>query len=206
MDISKKGDPTPEDIWLAVGKALTKWEAINTTIANLFCLAMHSQPWPALRAFGSVTNRQAQRQMILGAAEVNFEKNSDVLDALSKFLKKWDKCGSQRDTIAHRILFSEATFNGEHKFAYTNPRESNVFIFMQGGKEKIVPAQYFLVPPAFAARHRDKFFIKPPAPRFKYNRKRIEEITNSWRSLDATTIDLIDSMGLAILQNASEKS
>jgi hypothetical protein len=73
----KRGDKTPEQIFLAVGRALTKWEGVEVSLGSIFTALIGSVDVPgsyipAVRAFGAVINSSTRSEMILQAAEAFF--------------------------------------------------------------------------------------------------------------------------------------
>jgi hypothetical protein len=73
----KQGDERPDGIFLAVGRALTKWEALEAQMGYLFalfaCLPFDDRNYPpVMRAFGAVQSSITRADMIGHAGEAFF--------------------------------------------------------------------------------------------------------------------------------------
>jgi hypothetical protein len=109
----KVGDPNPELIFQAVGKALSNWEGLVADLTSIFAvLTAIDEPWsfnPAVRAFGSVQGAAAKSEMVQQAAEAlfhNFETqlnvDCDVIrQEMKGLLREYNGWSNRRNDIAH---------------------------------------------------------------------------------------------------------
>jgi hypothetical protein len=79
---SAKGSATADDIYRAVGMALTSWEYVENALADAFTLFVgapeESPPRvPALRAYGAIVGFQSRAAMLDAAGEAFFHKHRD---------------------------------------------------------------------------------------------------------------------------------
>src|SRR5437016_4893458 len=78
--IPETANADPDDIFRAVGGALSGWESVEHTLADIFTLLVEAKPppvpfdimTPAARAYGSVVSFQARSAMVEAAARVFF--------------------------------------------------------------------------------------------------------------------------------------
>ena len=66
---SDTGDANEAVIWMAVGRALSKWEAIEEHMAGLFEALTQTHSLAARRAYGSLVG--GMNDMLLSAAEAH---------------------------------------------------------------------------------------------------------------------------------------
>jgi hypothetical protein len=109
----KVGDPSEDAIFVAVGKALSRWEGVVADLTSVFAvLTATDEPWnynPAVRAFGTVQGAAAKSEMIQQGAEAlfhNFERqlcvNCDsIRNELRGLLRECGGWGARRNDIAH---------------------------------------------------------------------------------------------------------
>ncbi|MGN6311719.1 MAG: hypothetical protein ACTHNN_19435 [Xanthobacteraceae bacterium] len=109
----KFGNSDGEVIFLAVGKALSKWEGLIADLTSVFAvLTAPDEPWnynPAVRAFGTVQGATAKSEMVQQAAEAlfhNFERQlyvdcGEIRDELKGLLKEYNGWSGRRNDIAH---------------------------------------------------------------------------------------------------------
>ena len=111
-----QGDPSPDPIYHAVGRALSMWENVEDAMANIFSIATggDAQPGmsPAKRAYGRTSSFNSRVEMVKEAADVFFmELGGDVpgmtarLNELqsdvAKAKKAATKASERRNEIAH---------------------------------------------------------------------------------------------------------
>jgi hypothetical protein len=101
----------PNDIFRAIGDALSSWESVEHYTAMIFTLLVAENPpklplphsGPAVRAYGSVVSFQARAAMVEAAARAFFylhphQKHEDRLKKLMKAANGWS---ARRNDIAH---------------------------------------------------------------------------------------------------------
>lgn len=99
---------TASQIFLAVGKALTAWEEIETWMAVLFQLLCETDNIAPIRAYGVIENVNGKRQAIEQAFQVFFRDRTetgysdfDFKDDIPDLLKLYDYLSTLRTNIAH---------------------------------------------------------------------------------------------------------
>jgi hypothetical protein len=110
------GDRNPDAIYLAVGRALSKWEGVEVEMGTLFAVFTGGiEPWhyiPAARAYGSVISSNGRAEMMAQAAEAFFRhfemedrKHSEEIEPLKAEFKNITKAyngwSSRRNDVAH---------------------------------------------------------------------------------------------------------
>jgi hypothetical protein len=109
--------PTPERadediaaVYTAVGQALSAWERMEESLAQLFSIfiGLHSGSTAAERAYGSVTSFPSRKGMIEQAAEVYFRDHPDtegqaLFDEIIEFAGGFS---ARRNDIAHAKAMS----------------------------------------------------------------------------------------------------
>lgn len=70
------GDESPDQLYTAVGKALSNWEQIENQLANLFATLVGAKikanPAPAVRAYGTIVSFKSRSAMLDAAARAYF--------------------------------------------------------------------------------------------------------------------------------------
>lgn len=115
-----QGDATEDAIYLAVGRALSRWELVDNFMARLFATLVNSPSQASARAFGSVVSPQGRREMVENAGEIYFDDpNRHKHDAgvLGKLLKNYGEAASRRNDIAHGIA-AEITDGAKPKLGW----------------------------------------------------------------------------------------
>lgn len=114
----ESGDANENDLFAAVGKALSRWELAENHMARLFGVLVESTSQASARAFGTVVSSTGRREMLEKAAEVYFDSprfrthdaeispfrrkhDSGVLKTL---LKNYARAAERRNDIAHGIV------------------------------------------------------------------------------------------------------
>lgn len=139
-----KGSDTPDQIFAAVGLALSQWELVDEQLANLF-FAFACEPSTGAytkhaigRAYGSIISTAGRRTAIAAAGEVYFPKwmrdNDAEKDGLKHILNAAGWAAKLRDDVAHGICHenievvtsTNSVVTKEEKFgSYLMPPEYN---------------------------------------------------------------------------------
>lgn len=106
---SKTGDSNDGMIFDAVGRALTEWEGVENTCAQLFAIlvsANQRQAYlaPAVRAYGSIVSVQSKKTMLREAATAYFarrENKSHFQRQMIDLLEEYVLASNRRNEIAH---------------------------------------------------------------------------------------------------------
>jgi hypothetical protein len=114
----RPGNQTPDDIYLAVGRALTKWEGLEAEMSALFAVVTSSTEQryyvPATQAYGAINGTAARAEMIAKAAEAFFLELRALVDddelrtdlstfeaELKEILAAYRGWAARRNDIAH---------------------------------------------------------------------------------------------------------
>lgn len=103
-----KGDPTPTEIYAAVGEALSNWETYDACLGKLFALLVAPVfllP-VAQRAYGAVRIYEARNDMVLAAAETYcfFRRAPDALKRIKEVCGHGRNWAGRRNEIAHGVV------------------------------------------------------------------------------------------------------
>lgn len=108
------GDANPDDIYLAVGKALSEWESVEEALTFLFMVFTECDQANTFRAvqraFGSIEFNSGRRRALNAAAEIYFEPYWDYArkDLNALIISEVDAAARRRDDIAHGRVISFA--------------------------------------------------------------------------------------------------
>jgi hypothetical protein len=109
----RKGSDTPDQIFAAVGVALSQWELVDEQLANLF-IAFTCEPNTGAytkhavgRAYGSIISTAGRRTAIAAAGEVYFpawmRENEAEKNGLKDILNAAQWAAKLRDDVAHGV-------------------------------------------------------------------------------------------------------
>jgi hypothetical protein len=109
---SKTGARTEEELYFAVGYALSAWELVEEGLAEIFALfigAREAGPpssghQPAIRAYASVISFNSRKEMVAAAAQAYFYRAGKDEPLKSQFGSLIDEAGGhagRRNDIAH---------------------------------------------------------------------------------------------------------
>jgi hypothetical protein len=119
---SADGSATADEVYRAIGMALTSWEYAENALADVFALFVGAREIipprePAVRAYGVIAGFKTRLDMVQAAAESYFqltkkdaedEKVRTANDALRERFKRTAKCAlklsERRNNIAHGIV------------------------------------------------------------------------------------------------------
>jgi len=107
-----KGDSSEDDLFKAVGRALTDWEFVEEVLARVYAALMRSDlysPNPAIRAYGAIIGSKARIDMIRAAGDAYMTlpyTGTAVFPAQARemFRPLLDECvewANRRNDIAH---------------------------------------------------------------------------------------------------------
>jgi hypothetical protein len=107
-DQPTRGDTSKDNLFRAVGAALSQWEFFegNLTLAFSYLLGAGYGNIGAIRAYGSVETFRGRAKLIESAAEVYFRYNPDnaLHSLLDEILKRSRQFSARRNEIAHGIV------------------------------------------------------------------------------------------------------
>ena len=98
------GDDSPDNLWRAVGLALTSYEDLEEELAELFRFFIESNSKAALRAYGVSSGRQ---NLLTEASKEFFNRRNGYISDIDEFnsiLKHYSCAASFRNEIAHGIV------------------------------------------------------------------------------------------------------
>jgi hypothetical protein len=106
----EEGNATEDELFLAVGRALSNWELVENAIAGLFTVvtvgSYHAPTAPAIRAYSAVTNASNRIQMVRAALESwpYVWKDCPCGANALKILNECAQWTGRRNEIAHGIV------------------------------------------------------------------------------------------------------
>jgi hypothetical protein len=103
------GDSDDDQLYRAVGYALSQWEGLEIALSGLFAVLVESKSQAATRAYGALASARARVEALASAAEVFFATEiSSHFDTFQAILKVVGWAGSRRNDIAHGIVLTYA--------------------------------------------------------------------------------------------------
>jgi hypothetical protein len=105
-----RGDLEPKELFAAIGQALTEWEHIESSLAEIFAIlvsaARKTTFWaPAIQAYGTVISVRGRCDMVRVAADACFntreKKRAKFEDRLSGLINEVLEFSNRRNEIAH---------------------------------------------------------------------------------------------------------
>lgn len=102
--IRDRGDDNEEQVFCAVGRALTSWEKLEEGFAWLFTTILQSPSSSAAarRVYGSITTSHGRREALLAAAEITLGFQHQI--AFNQLIKNFADASARRDDIAHGVV------------------------------------------------------------------------------------------------------
>lgn len=128
------GSAKEDDIHLAVGRALSRWERLEVNLAGLFATFVESQSIAAVRAYGTIASARGRLDALEEASKMFFsERKDDERSAFVRIHKLCSKAAGRRNEIAHGIADALAEYGFEGGGWYQmssdyNARKSLAFI------------------------------------------------------------------------------
>jgi hypothetical protein len=96
----KKGDAKSDAIFLVVGAAITEWERLESSLAELFDLLLASTNRAAFKVYQSSKTSNARGEML--SAAIPLDRASDAEnEELATFISTVNKFAARRNEIAH---------------------------------------------------------------------------------------------------------
>jgi hypothetical protein len=129
----KKGDQKPDDLYRAVGWALSQWERADETLAGLFSALTECAQDPVSgttvrRAYGAIESNSGRRKAVEAVAEVffgNYWDEKPVRQSLKEIIDAVGRASRIRDDIAHGIVQANLVIDGEDYGAFHMPPPYN---------------------------------------------------------------------------------
>jgi hypothetical protein len=129
---SKKGDQNPDDIYRAVGWALSQWEKTDQELAGLFSVMSDVEDWFVVegvrRAYGAIESNSGRRKAVEAVAEVFFGNYWDeklVRQSLMDIIQAVQRASRIRDDIAHGIVRTDLIIDNEDYGSFHMPPRYN---------------------------------------------------------------------------------
>ena len=119
-----KGDPEDSTVYLAVGRALSRWEWLEATLAEIFKLLCNAEFDGAERAYGSVVAFSGRRNMLDAAFEVFPWRRKDDVKRFPKLVEQIQRFSARRNEIAHGNVMGIG-IQGENLGFYLVPASYN---------------------------------------------------------------------------------
>ncbi len=100
------GDDSPDNLWRAVGMALTSYEHLEEELAQLFQFFIESNSKAAVKAYGVSSGRH---NLLMEASQAFFDRRNGYIIDINEFkniLKHYSHAASFRNEVAHGIVRS----------------------------------------------------------------------------------------------------
>lgn len=111
---TRSGPDNPQEIYVAVGYALTMWESLEEELSELFLTYLGTINPAASRAYGSIVSGQGRVGMLKEVIESVYGISlPDVADLHIRAMTKIAALAGRRNEIAHGIV-ANPTVNGEN--------------------------------------------------------------------------------------------
>jgi hypothetical protein len=103
----ENGNADINDIFAAVGQALSAWEGLEGVVVDLFVLFVQSYSPAARRAYGSIMSQGGRREAMFAASESCFlihKVTAEDVAKFNKFIDHWANAVGRRNEIAHGVV------------------------------------------------------------------------------------------------------
>jgi hypothetical protein len=114
------GDTSAQELFAAIGAALTEWEYHETELAKLFSILVSGKRSPiARRAFSAVRTFEGRAEMLQAASEAYFTERPDTSaqDQFKELIRRAKCLAARRNEIAHGIVAGFWTGPDRRSFA-----------------------------------------------------------------------------------------
>jgi hypothetical protein len=119
---SHVGHATQDEIYLAVGRALSRWEHMESAFIKLFQVLCESSSLAACRAYGSILTSSGRVAALKMAAEEFFDRRDlEVAEDLSALFNAYEKTSRYRNYIAHGMVSGLRDSEGIERGYYLSP-------------------------------------------------------------------------------------
>jgi hypothetical protein len=105
----QSGDGDADQVYTAVGRALSQWEELETLLGELFATFVESRSTAAARAYGTMASAQARFDLLDSAAEIYFAERAgqDDYRNIIKIIRLASPC---RNNVAHGVVREYAAY------------------------------------------------------------------------------------------------
>jgi hypothetical protein len=118
---AEKGDSDDRLIFYAVGRALTEWEQVENTCAQLFAIfvsATYRQAYqaPAVRAYGCIVGVKSRSAMLREAGRAYFARHkakAQYEKQVGDLIKEYIAFSDRRNEIAHAVVSKDSSSQKE---------------------------------------------------------------------------------------------
>ena len=107
---SATGDADPTLLFQHVGMALTRWENLETELAELFDLLVESKTRAGFSAYTTVVSSKSRGEMIEAATGRFFAKQPERKQHTRDLLMRVTKFSARRNEIAHGVVLHLRSF------------------------------------------------------------------------------------------------
>tara|TARA_R110000850_G_scaffold25297_1_gene73139 strand:- start:953 stop:1474 length:522 start_codon:yes stop_codon:yes gene_type:complete len=102
---SPAGNPNIDEIYVAVGRALTCWENLEAGLGELFDAAVGGDGRAGFAAFAAVSSSSARTELLSAALPRALSEHGVLLGRASALVEQVGKFGARRNEIAHGRVF-----------------------------------------------------------------------------------------------------
>ena len=182
-----RGERDWMSLYVAVGRALSQWEALEICLGELFMLLVESPSLAASRAYGALASVPARRDALQFAGAEFFvnpqidQRNKPFLD---KILADYWQASGRRNDIAHGIVtrFTKGSWEGPGGFLvpadYNSKRTTTIPNY-----ERALFGKYFAIPPGFTSIRHAQFLERAD---YAYTAAHIKDFTEKFLNFAVT--------------------
>lgn len=105
-DRQKQGDPTPDEIYKAVGQSLTNWELLEIELANYFDALVASGNKTAFFAYREILSANSRIQLLTGAIKYIFRSSDKLRLYYLQEMQSIIDFNARINEIAHGIVYN----------------------------------------------------------------------------------------------------
>lgn len=105
------GDGEPDKLYMAIGMALSHWEAVERQLADLYAILLQTRSLAAHRSLGALISAAMRMDAIEAAADITLQDLPDRLSDVARLIKVIREAAARRNEIAHGSV-SNVNANG----------------------------------------------------------------------------------------------
>ena len=121
----KQGNENADPIYLAIGRALSSWEATEDNLARLFSHIVNQNKlqMPVMRAYLLIKSARNRKELITetGRTFLEFFPSEEAAHGLKIVSETYQRGSDWRNEIAHGIVAGHVDFSGSYSGYYLGP-------------------------------------------------------------------------------------
>lgn len=104
LPFEELGNEAPDEIYLAVGEALSAWEIVDEWRAQIFGVLVDTTSPAAQNAYGTIQSSAGRADLIKAAASVTLRDDRAYAAELQSLMRDVEKLSGRRNDIAHGVV------------------------------------------------------------------------------------------------------